>query len=105
MAAAKNEAERQVTIDEATAIDRPRIRPAGIYAEAIAAVKSEGVFAPERQDEPEKDGDSTGSNEFEREIEPETFTSPDLGGSKPADPISKPIVRKPQRGNFQRTRG
>ncbi|MCE0506112.1 MobA/MobL family protein [Roseivivax sp. GX 12232] len=105
IAEAKTDTERQMAIDEATTLEQPRMRPLDPYAAAIATVMAEGVLAPETPDVADKDSDKKAANEFEQEIDPETFTSPDLRESTPEEARSKPVIRKPQRGNLQRSRG
>jgi hypothetical protein len=97
--------EQRQAVEDATNIEVPRGVEDNIYAQAIAAVRSEGVIRSNDQDTHGYENDRDAAEEFEKEIDPETFTPPDLGEGDNFDPIVKPSNRKPPPGNFQITRG
>ena len=105
IAEAESAAEQRQAVEDATTLEVPRGDKDNIYAQAIAAVMSEGVIAPNDQDNSGYENEPEAAEEFEKEIDPETFTPPDLGEGNNFDPIVKPVKRKPPPGNFQRTRG
>src|SRR6056297_82250 len=105
IAEAESVAEQRQALEDATTLEVPRGDKDNIYTRAIAAVMSEGVIAPDDQGSSGYETDPDAAEEFEKKIDPETFTPPDLGEGENFDPIVKPKKRKPPPGNFQRTRG
>ncbi|MEQ8970913.1 MAG: MobA/MobL family protein [Coleofasciculus sp. C1-SOL-03] len=105
IAEAESVAAKRQAVEDATTLEVPRGGKDNTYTRAIAAVLSEGVIVPDDQGISEYESEPDAAEEFDKEIDPETFTPPDLGEGDNFDPIVKPVKRKPPPGNFQRTRG